>query len=319
MPRYSRIVGTGGYLPKKVLTNIDLESMVDTTDQWIIERTGISQRHVVSEDETTSGMATAAAQAAMDMAGVKSDDIGLIIVATATPDRTFPSTACIVQDKLGIKHHCGAFDVSAACAGFIYGLSIADQYVKSGAVDYALVIGAEALSRIVDWKDRTTCILFSDGAGAVVLKGDTSPGILSTHIHADGSYKDMLYAPNHLGDLKEPPYIKMRGSEVFKVAVNTLERIVEETLEHNNVDKSEIDWLIPHQANIRIIKMTAKKLNLPMEQVILTVQDQGNTSAASVPLALNTGVRDGRIKKDQMLLLEAFGGGLAWGSALLKY
>ena len=315
---YSRIIGTGGYLPERVLSNADLEKMVDTSDQWIVERTGINKRHILADHETTSSMAEAASRNALEAAGIKPEDLGLIIVATSTPDRTFPSTACILQNRLGVSN-IPAFDLSAACAGFIYGLSIADQYIKNGMIKRALIVGGDALSRIVDWTDRSTCILFSDGAGSVVLSADDKPGIMSTHIHADGAYKDLLYAPNHLGDLKEPPYIKMRGNEVFKIAVKTLWSIVDETLEHNKIDKSEIDWLIPHQANLRIIKATAKRLNLPMERVILTVQDQGNTSAASIPLALDYGVRNGKIKEGELLLMEAFGAGFAWGSALVRY
>ncbi len=315
---YSRIVGTGGYLPTKILSNADLEKMVETTDQWILERTGISQRHIIADDETTSMMAERAARKAIAAANIDPEQIELIIVATTTPDRLFPSTACILQQRLGISN-CPAFDISAACSGFIYGLSIVDQYIRSGMIKYALVVGVEALSRIVDWTDRTTCILFSDGAGAAVLRNDSQPGILATHIHADGRYKDLLYAPNHLGELKEPPYIKMQGNEVFKIAVNKLEQVVDETLKKNNISQSQIDWLIPHQANLRIIQATAKKLNLPMERVILTVQEQGNTSAASIPLALDHGIRDGRIKHGELLLLEAFGAGFSWGSALIRY
>lgn len=315
---YSKIAGTGGYLPEKVLSNADLEKMVETTDQWILERTGISQRHIMADDETTSGMAEKAARKALEAANLFPEDIELIIVGTTTPDRMFPSTACILQQRLGVST-CPAFDISAACAGFIYGLSIADQYIKAGTIKNALIVGCEAMSRLVDWTDRTTCILFSDGAGAVVLQAANKPGILNTHIHADGRYKDLLYAANHIGELKEPSYIKMQGSEVFKIAVTCLGEIVDETLEKNNIDKSKIDWLIPHQANLRIIQATAKKLDLPMERVILTVKEQGNTSSASVPLALDKGVRDGRIKRGETLLLEAFGAGLAWGSALIIY
>lgn len=315
---YSRIAGTGGYLPERILTNANLEQMVETSDQWILERTGISKRHIMADDETTSTMAENASRQALEAAELTPKDLDLIIVGTATPDRTFPSTACILQNRLGVAGF-PAFDISATCAGFIYGLSIADQYIKSGMVKNALVIGAESLSRLIDWTDRSTCVLFGDGAGAVILQAADEPGIYSTHIHANGSYNDLLYAANHIGELKEPPYIKMRGNEVFKIAVKTLNDIVDETIQHNNIDKSQIDWLIPHQANLRIIAATAKKLNLPMERVILTVQDQGNTSAASIPLALNQGVRDQRIKRGETLLLEAFGAGLTWGSALIRY
>lgn len=315
---YSRVAGTGGYLPEEILSNKNLEEIVDTSDQWILERTGISNRHIMAEHETTSTMSEQAARQALEVAGILPEDLQLIIVATATPDRTFPSTACILQNRLG-AWGCPAFDVGAACAGFIYAVSIADQFIKTGTYKNALVIGAESLSRLVDWTDRSTCVLFGDGAGAVVLEASDEPGIHSTHIHANGQYNTLLYAANHIGELKEPPYIKMQGNEVFKIAVKTLGDIVDETLEHNNIDKSKIDWLIPHQANLRIITATAKKLNLPMERVILTVQDQGNTSAASIPLAFNHAVRDGRIKRGEMLLLEAFGAGLTWGSALIKF
>lgn len=315
---YSKIAGTGGYLPKRVVTNKDLENLVDTSDEWITERTGIKQRHVMEDHETTSSMAEIAARQAINAANIDEIDVDLIIVGTCTPDRTFPSTACILQERLGVVG-CPAFDVSAACSGFIYGLSIADMYIKSGQAKNALVIGAESLSRIVDWKDRTTCILFSDGAGAVVLQASETPGILSTHLHANGEYNKLLYAPNHIGELKEPPFIKMAGNDVFKLAVKYLGEIVDETLAKSNLDKSKIDWLIPHQANLRIIKATARKLELPMERVILTIENQGNTSAASVPLALNDAVREGKIKAGEILLLEAFGAGLTWGSALVKY
>jgi 3-oxoacyl-[acyl-carrier-protein] synthase-3 len=316
--KYARIAGTGGYLPEKVLTNAQLEQMVETSDQWILERTGISKRHIMADHETTSTMAEHAARQALEVANINPENVEMIIVATATPDRTFPSTACILQNRLG-AFGCPAFDMGAACAGFIYGLSVADQFIKNGVVKNALVIGAESLSRIVDWTDRSTCVLFGDGAGAVVLEASDKPGILSTHIHANGFYNTLLYSANHIGELKEPPYIKMQGNEVFKIAVKTLGDIVDETLAYNNITKADIDWLIPHQANLRIITATAKKLNLPMERVILTVQDQGNTSAASIPLALNHAVRDGRIKEGETLLLEAFGAGLTWGSALVKY
>lgn len=316
--KYSRILGTGGYLPEKILSNADLEKMVDTSDQWILERTGISTRHIIADNETTSSMAEQAARKAIAAANINPEQIELIIVGTTTPDRMFPSTACILQQRLGAQP-CPAFDLSAACAGFIYGLSIADQYIRTGAIKYALVIGCDALSRIVDWTDRSTCVLFSDGAGAVVLGPSDKPGILATHLHADGRYKDLLYAPNHIGELKEPAYIKMQGNEVFKIAVQRLGSIVDETLEKNNIDKHQIDWLIPHQANLRIIQATAKKLDLPMERVILTVKEQGNTSAASVPLALDYGIREGKVKRGETLLLEAFGAGLAWGSALIIY
>jgi 3-oxoacyl-[acyl-carrier-protein] synthase-3 len=319
MPYYSKITGTGGYLPSKVITNADLEKMVDTSDQWILERTGIRQRHMISEGETTSSMAEMAARRAIEAAGIQPNDIELIIVGTATPDQAFPSTATVLQNRLGISNGCPAFDISAACTGFIYALSIADQFIRTGAIKTALVLGAESLTRLVDWTDRGTCILFSDGAAGVVLQADNQPGIVATHIHADGQYGPLLYAPNHTGESKESPFIKMKGNEVFKVAVNTLNNIVDETLQKNQLQKSDIDWLIPHQANLRIIQATAKKLNLPMERVVLTVQDQGNTSAASIPLALDIAVRDGRIKQGELLLMEAFGAGFTWGSALVRY
>ncbi|HVV68916.1 MAG TPA: beta-ketoacyl-ACP synthase III [Gammaproteobacteria bacterium] len=315
---YSRIIGTGGYLPERTLTNAQLEKMVDTTDQWILERTGISQRHVMGDDETTSSMCEIAANRAIKAAGIQASAIEMIIIGTSTPDRFFPSTACILQRRLGLSN-CPAFDLSAACAGFIYAMSVADQFIRSGMIKTALVLGAESLTRLVDWTDRSTCVLFSDGAAGVVLQRDSEPGIISTHIHADGQYSHLLYAPNHIGELKEPPYIKMKGNEVFKIAVNSLNDIVDETLAHNNLDQSQVDWLIPHQANLRIIKAAAKKLNLPMERVVLTVKEQGNTSAASIPLALDIAVRDGRIKRGEKLLMEAFGAGFTWGSALVKY
>lgn len=315
---FSRIAGTGAYLPERIITNKELEKMVDTTDEWITERTGIKQRHVMADDETTSSMAENAARQAIEAAGILPADIDLIILGTCTPDRTFPAAATILQDRLGV-YNCPAFDVSAACSGFIYGMSIADQYIKNGLVKNALVIGAESLSRIVDWTDRTTCILFSDGAGAIVMQPSEEPGVMSTHLHADGKYNKLLFAPNHIGELKDPPHINMNGNEVFKLAVKRLGEIVDETLEHNGINKSDIDWLIPHQANLRIIKATAKKLNLPMERVVLTVQDHGNTSAASVPLALDHAVRNGSIKRGETLLMEAFGAGFTWGSALVRY
>ncbi len=316
--RYSRIGGTGSYLPERVLSNADLEKMVDTTDQWIVERTGISHRHILADDETTSTMSQAAAEKAIAAAGITVQDIDLIILGTSTPDRTFPSTACILQHRLGAKN-CPAFDVSAACAGFIYGLSIADQFIKNGTAKNALVVGADALSRIVDWQDRSTCILFGDGAGAVVLQADEKPGILATHIEADGQYSDLLFAPNHIGELEGPAYINMQGSKVMRVAVKKLGAAVEDVLAKSELEQKDVDWLIPHQANLRIIKAAAKKLNLPMDKVILKVQNHGNTSAASVPLALDHGVREGKIKRGQNLILEAFGGGFTWGAALIKY
>ncbi|MBT3520070.1 MAG: ketoacyl-ACP synthase III [Gammaproteobacteria bacterium] len=306
---YSKIIGTGGYLPKKILTNKDLESIVDTTDEWILERTGIKQRHIAEENETTSSMATQASLDAINSAGIKESDIDLIIVATTTPDQIFPSTACIVQNKLNIK--APAFDVQAACTGFIYALSIADNYIKTGMNKNVLVIGAEKYSNLLDWSDRSTCVLFGDGAGAVVLSAQSKEGIISSHIHADGQYNDLLSVENS--------HIKMKGNEVFKVAVNTLSKLVDETLTKNNMKKSDIDWLVPHQANLRIIKAAARKLSMPIDNVVVTVDNHANTSAASIPLALNEAVKDGRIKSDQVILLEAFGSGFTWGSVLLRY
>ncbi|MCC7277349.1 MAG: ketoacyl-ACP synthase III [Chromatiaceae bacterium] len=319
MKLYSRILGTGSYLPKKILTNKDIEEIVDTTDEWIFDRTGIRQRHVVVEGETCSDLAVAAARAAMEAAGVDPSEIDLIVLATTTPDQIFPSTACIIQPRLGIKG-VPAFDVQAVCAGFVYALSVADQFVRTGSAKRALVIGADTMSRLLDWQDRSTCILFADGAGAVVLGAAEEPGIISTHISADGAYKDLLQVPKGIGRGGcEDPYLEMRGNEVFRWAVSTLGRIVEETLEANGMTKSDIDWLVPHQANIRIIQATARRLDLPMEQVVVTVADHGNTSAASIPLALDTAVRDGRIQRGQTILMEGFGGGFTWGTVLVRF
>ena len=322
MNRYSRILGTGGYLPEKVLTNDELSKTVDTSDSWIVERTGIKSRHIAADHETASSMAEIAARQAIEAAACDPNDIDLIIVATGTPDRVYPSTACLLQQRLGIKSGA-AFDIQAACSGSIFALSIADQYLKSGAAKKVLVVGTEICSRIVDWTDRSTCILFGDGAGAVLLAVSDETGILSTHIHSDGEYQDLLYCPNPQGVAQsfntEAGFIQMRGNEVFKVAVNTLGRIVDETLEANQMDKSDIDWLVPHQANIRIIAATAKKLKMSMDQVVVTLESQGNTSSASVLLAFNEAVRDGRIQRGQVVLLEAFGAGFTWGSALIRY
>jgi 3-oxoacyl-[acyl-carrier-protein] synthase-3 len=318
MTTYSRIAGVGSYLPKRVMTNADIEKMVDTTNQWIVERTGIHARHIAAPDENAASLAEQAALKAIAAAGVKKDEIDLIIVGTSTPDKFLPSVACLLQDRLGITNNCPAFDVTAACAGFNYGLSIADQYIRMGQVKCALIVGSETLSRLVDWTDRSTCILFGDGAGAVILQPSKEPGILSTHLHAAGQYKELLFTPNGINP-NEQPLIKMRGHEVFKVAVNKLGDVLQETLAANNLDPSAIDWLVPHQANLRIIQALAKKLNLPMEKVILTLADQGNTSAASTVLALDQGIRDGRIKRGQLFLMESFGGGFAWGSALIRY
>jgi len=323
MTIYSKITGTGGYLPDNVLTNKDLEQMVDTTDEWIRERTGIEQRHIAVEGQTTLDLAEQAALKAIEAAGKKASDIDLIVLATTTADKIFPSTACLLQHRLGMRGFA-AFDVQAVCTGFIYALGIADKFVKTGSAKCALVIGAETLSRIVDWKDRNTCVLFGDGAGAVIIEADNQAGILSTHLHADGAYDELLHVPagisRGMGDaLSDTRFMKMRGNEVFKMAVNTLGKIVDETLAANNMEKDEIDWLVPHQANIRIIKATARKLSMSLDKVVITADHHGNTSAASVPLALNEAVRDGRIKQNDMLLLEAFGGGFTWGSALVKF
>lgn len=314
---YSRIAGTGSYLPEKILTNADLEHMVDTTDEWIFTRTGIRERHIVADDQFTSDLALNAATNAIESAGIQASDIDLIIVATTTPDKIFPSTACILQHKLGIAG-CAAFDIQAVCSGFVYALSTADNFIKSGAAKCALVIGAEAFSRITDWKDRGNCILWGDGAGAVILQASEAQGIISTHLHADGQYSKMLHVPRKNDPLSQDTII-MEGNAVFKMAVNTLDAIVDETLIANGMQKSDIDWLVPHQANIRILQATAKKLDMSMDRVVVTVDKHGNTSAASIPLALDVAVRDGRIKRGEIILMEAFGGGFTWGSALIKY
>jgi len=310
---YSRIAGTGSYLPPKVLTNKDLEKMVDTTDAWIVERTGIRERHIAAEDETASSMGEAASRRALEAAGLAPGDIDLIVFATTTPDQVFPSTACLLQKRLGIRNGA-AFDIQAVCSGFVYALSVADKFIRTGAAKNALVIGAETLSRIINWKDRGTCVLFGDGAGAVVLTASKEPGIISSHLHADGQYKELLEVPRG-----ETSYIHMEGSDVFKIAVTTLERIVDETLAANNMTKSDIHWLVPHQANHRIIAATAKKLGMSMDRVVMTVERHGNTSAASIPLAFDEAVRDKRIQRGETVLMEAFGGGFTWGSVLLKY
>ncbi len=320
---YARIAGTGRCLPDRVLTNAELEKMVETSDEWIRSRTGIERRHIVADHETNLDLCERAARNAMEMAGVTAADIDLVIVGTTTPDQVFPNMGCLLQRRLDI-HGPMAFSLEAACTGFIYALNIAEKFVKTGASKRALVVGAETLSRMVDWTDRNTCVLFGDGAGAVVLEASEQPGILSTHVHADGQYADLLYFPS--GVSKKPAdfharrdYIQMKGNEVFKVAVTKLGEVAQEALDANGIKGEQLDWLIPHQANLRIIEGTAKKLKLPMERVVLTVQDHGNTSTASVPMALDVAVRDGRIKRGQTLLLEAFGGGFTWGAALLKY
>ncbi len=319
--KYSRILGTGSFLPKKILKNADLEKIVDTTDAWIVERTGIRQRHIVSEGENALTMAESAGRQALEAAGLMPKDVDMIIVATTTPIKTFPSTACYLQKSFGIGG-CPAFDLnSAACSGFIYGMSIADQYIRQGTIKTALVIGTEVMSAILDWTDRSTCVLFGDGAGAVVLGASDKPGILSTHIHADGSYEDVLSLPIMERKMRseESIFLQMSGNRLFKLAVNILGDLFEETLAANSLKKSDVDWLIPHQANIRIIQGMAKKLDLPMDRVAVTLDEQGNTSAASIPLALDKVVREGKVKRDQLLLLESFGGGLTWGSALVRF
>lgn len=320
---YARIIGTGGYLPENIMTNSDLEKIVDTTDQWIQERTGIEQRHIAVEGQTTVDLAEAASRLAIESAGISAQDIDLIIIATSTPDKIFPSSACILQARLDI-HGCPAFDIQAVCTGFVYGLAIAEKFIKTGSSKNALVVGAEIFSKILNWKDRSTCVLFGDGAGAVVLSANEETGILSTHIHADGKYENLLRVPYGIGDGFDQvkagkAFVEMKGNEVFKMAVNTLGRIVDETLAANNMMKSDIDWLVPHQANIRIITATAKKLKMSMDQVVVTVNKHGNTSAASIPLALDVAVRDGRIKENELLLFEAFGGGFTWGSVLIRF
>jgi 3-oxoacyl-[acyl-carrier-protein] synthase-3 len=317
---YSKITGTGSYLPEKVLTNAELEKMVDTTDEWIMQRVGIRERHLVTgSDDTTTSMSVKAARAALDDAGVEPMDVDLIIVATASPDKVFPSTACQLQKSMNIDNNCPAFDVNVACAGFVYAFAIADQFIKGGLATRALVIGADALSPFVDWTDRGTCVLFGDGAGAVVLEASDEPGVLACNLHAAGRYTDLLYANNSMWEHNDSHHIKMDGRAVYKVAVSKLDEIVDQTLGKAGLQKSDVDWLIPHQANARIIQAVAKRLDLPMEQVILTIEEHGNTSAASVPLALDVAVKEGKVKRGDMLMLEAFGGGLAWGSALVKF
>jgi 3-oxoacyl-[acyl-carrier-protein] synthase-3 len=321
---YARIAGTGSYLPEKVLTNADLAEFVDTSDEWIASRTGIRERHVAAEGQTTGDLAYEAALRAMEAAGVTASEIDLIVLGTTTPDLIFPSTACLLQHRLG-ANGCPAFDVNAACSGFVYALSVADKFIRSGAAKTALVVGAETLTRMLDWSDRSTCVLFGDGAGAVVLKADTETGILSTHLHADGGKKELLWNPVgvSVGFKPDEPNagvkVLMTGNEVFKHAVKALDAVVEETLEANGLDRSEIDWLIPHQANLRIIEATAKRLDMPMDRVIVTVDKHGNTSSGSVPLALDEAVRSGKVQRGQLVLLEAFGGGFTWGSVLLRY
>ncbi len=321
---FARIAGTGSYLPEKIVTNDDLAKFVDTSDEWITSRSGIRQRHIAAEGETTCDLAYHASVRALEAAGVDASELDLIVLGTTTPDLIFPSTACLLQHRLG-ANGCAAFDVNAACSGFIFALTVADKFIRSGAAKNVLVVGSETLTRMIDWNDRTTCVLFGDGAGAVVLKPDTDTGILSTHLHADGGKKELLWNPVGVSVGFKPEEknagvrINMAGSDVFKHAVKALDSLVEETLEANGLDRRDIDWLIPHQANLRIIEATAKRLDMPMERVIVTVDRHGNTSSGSVPLALDEAVRSGRIQRGQMLLLEAFGGGFTWGSVLLRY
>jgi 3-oxoacyl-[acyl-carrier-protein] synthase-3 len=320
---YARITGTGSALPERVLTNFDLEKFVETSDEWIHSRTGIRQRHVAAEGETTGDLAFLAAERALAAAGVKASELDLIVLGTTTPDLIFPSTACLVQHRLG-ANGCAAFDVNAACSGFVYALGVADKFIRSGQTKKALVIGAETLTRMIDWKERETCVLFGDGAGAVVLEASDEPGIYATCMHADGGHKELLWNPVgvSVGFRDEPNHgvrIKMAGREVFKVAVKTLDSLVEQTLTAAGMEASQLDWLIPHQANLRIIEATAKRLSMSMDQVIVTVDKHANTSSGSVPLALDYAVRSGKVQRGQNLLLEAFGGGFTWASALLRY
>ena len=319
----ARIAGTGSYLPEKVVTNDDLAKTMDTSDEWIRERTGIERRHLAADDETTSTIGAEAARRALDAAGVEASDLDLIIVGTTTPDKIFPSTACMIQREIGAIG-CGAFDVQAACSGFIYGLDIANRFIQTGAAQKALVIGAETLSRITDWSDRTTAVLFGDGAGAVVLEASDERGIVAAHIHADGNQEQLLHVPfgvsaGYAEVQAQTAFIQMNGNAVFRKAVATLDSIARETITAHGVGADEIDWFVPHQANLRIITAAAKKLGMPMERVVVTVQEHANTSAASIPLALDLAVRDGRIQRGNLLLLEGFGAGFTWGSSLLYY
>ena len=314
---YSKIIGTGSYLPKKILTNKDLEVSLDTSDDWITSRTGIKERHIADPNENTSDLAYEASLEAIKSANIDVSDIDLIILATTTPDKVFPSTACTVQSKLNIS--CPAFDIQAVCTGFIYALSIADKFMKTNAAKNILVIGADRMSSITDYTDRSNAILWGDGAGAVILSSSKDPGILSTHIHADGKYENLLHVPRNKKEKDKSDAIEMQGNQVFKFAVNTLDQIVDETLLANNLGKSDIDWVVPHQANIRILEATAKKLEMSMSKVIVTIDRHGNTSAASIPLAMDEGVKSGKIQPNQTILMEAFGGGFTWGSALIKY
>jgi 3-oxoacyl-[acyl-carrier-protein] synthase-3 len=318
--RYSRIVGTGAYLPAKALTNQEIEQRIDTSDEWIFSRTGIRSRFVADEDEQASDLALHASRRAMDAAGVTADDIDLIVLATSTPDMIFPSTACLLQRKLGVTRGA-AFDVQAACTGFLYAVSIADKFVASGQCRCALVVGTEVFSRLLDWSDRRTCVLFGDGAGAVILRQSEQPGILSSHLHADGRQSHILEAAGHVKDgvLHDHAFLHMDGQAVFKFAVRALEDVCNEALAANGMVGSDLDWLVPHQANVRIIQATANKLGLPLDKIVTTLETQGNTSAASVPLALDAAVRDGRIQPGHVVLLEAVGAGMTWGAMLLRW
>lgn len=318
---YSKITGTGSYLPARTLTNFDLEKMVDTTDEWIVSRSGIHERHLAADDELTSDLAFHASRSAIAAAGISADEIDLIIVATTSPDKSFPSTACILQDKLGIRNGGAAFDIQAVCGGFVYALNTADLYIRGGQAKTVLVVGAEIMSRMLDWTDRATCVLFGDGAGAVILQASDEPGILAARLHSDGQYHALLRADGNIcnGQVAGDPFVRMEGQAVFKFAVTVLSRVVDEVLQAASMKASGIDWLVPHQANIRIIEATGKKLGLSMDNVVVTVAHHGNTSSASIPLALDAAVRDGRIKPGQHLLLEAIGGGFTWGAVLLRW
>ena len=320
---YSKITGTGKYLPDHILTNKDLEEIVDTSDDWIKSRTGVEKRHIASDDQSTSDLAYEAAKIAIRNSSTNLNEIDLIIVGTCTPDLVFPNTATLVQEKLGIGG-CPAFSLETACSGFIYAAAVADKFIKVGEAKCALVIGADCLSRLLDWTDRSTCVLFGDGAGAVILKPSSESGIISCHLGSDGQYKDLLCYP--IGPSKDlhkagssDAKLLMSGNEVFKVAVRTLGKLAEKTLRDNGIDQDKLDWLVPHQANMRIIKATAKRLKLPLSKVILTVQDHGNSSSASIPMALDVGIEDGRIQRGQLILMEGFGGGFTWGSILMRY